>query len=89
MDFSNRITDIAAGKAFIDGLQAAGLMFHFEDSADQIGNMVDGEWVRCFTDAEAVQLRSRVDELYSLDWATVGHECPIGYALEIMGHVIE
>lgn len=83
-DFTTPLATIEQGKKFIEALHAADLMFHFEDSPETIGNMRDGEWVMCFTDTEAKQLRARVAELYAMDWATVGHECPIGYALEVM-----
>ncbi len=84
MNFSTPIATIADAKAFIEALHAAGLMFHFEDSPESIGNTVNGEWVRSFTDEQAEELTERVAELYDLDWSVVGEECPIGYALTIM-----
>lgn len=78
------LTTIDEAKAFIENLHADGKMFHFEDSPDQIGNRVNGEWVDLWTPEECEQVSERVAELYSMDWSTVGHECPIGYALEVM-----
>lgn len=87
MDFATSITTIAQGKAFIEALHAAEMMFHFEDSPENIISGATGGPL--FTEAESKMVRQRVDELYALDWAAIGHECPIGYALEVMGHVIE
>jgi hypothetical protein len=83
-DFTTELHSIEAGKAFIEALHHANMMFHFEDSPETIGNMVDGVWVDLFTPTESRLIRKRIAELYSMDWAMVGHECPIGYALEVM-----
>lgn len=82
MNFSTPIDTIEAAKAFIEELHATDLMFHFEDSPENIINIGTGE--RTFTDSQASQLRLRVAELYSFDWSVAGEECPIGYALTIM-----
>ena len=83
-DFSRKILTINHGKRFIEALNAADLMFHFEDDPADVGNRVDGQWVRTFSDEEAKHLNKRLTELYNLNWKAVGHECPIGYALEVM-----
>lgn len=79
------ITTLAQGKAFIEELYREDALFHFEDDAAEIGNQVDGQWVDKFTAEQAEKLNKRVEELYELDWSEAGHECPIGYALEVMG----
>lgn len=84
MDFSKPITSLDEGKAFIEALHASGNLFHFEDSPEDCGNTIDGVWVPSWTPEEAAMLSDRRDELYDLDWAPAGHECPIGYALEVM-----
>lgn len=79
------LATIDEGKKFIEELHAADRMFHFEDSPESIilmGGERDGD--QFFTHAECRDLRRRVSELYTMDWSTVGHECPIGYALEVM-----
>lgn len=84
MNYSTPITTITEAKAFIEALEASGAMFHFEDSPETIINGNTG--ADLFTPKEAKQVRARVAELYSFDWSTEGEECPIGYALTIMGH---
>lgn len=74
VDFITPIKNIAAGKAWIEALDAAGMSFHFEDSPETIINGIKG----------VPLVRQRVSELYALDWSEAGHECPIGYALEVM-----
>lgn len=85
MDFTTPIADLAAAKSWIEALYAANLMFHFEDSPSDIGNMINGEWVPLWAPDQAKMVSDRRDELYELDWTPTGHECPIGYALEVMG----
>lgn len=77
--YTTEITNIDEAKAFIQALHEGGMMFHFEDSPETIGNMVDGQWVRLFTDEEADDMAERVEELYALEWPE--HGCPIGFAL--------
>jgi len=85
MNFTTPITTIEQAKTFIENLHAADMLFHFEDSPSEIGNRVNGEWVSLWTAEEAELVSQRRDELYELDWSVAGHECPIGYALEVMG----
>ena len=88
MDFTRKITNLDEGKAFVEELHRTGRMFHFEDSPDSIGHHDSiGRWVWSFTPEECSHLTLRVAELYELDWSPEGEECPIGYALTVMGHV--
>jgi hypothetical protein len=82
VDFTTPITTLDQAKAWIAALYAADMMFHFEDSPDSIVKGATGEAL--FTADEAGAVSERVAELYALDWALAGHECPIGYALEVM-----
>lgn len=82
-DFATSLATIDEAKVFIKALVAAGMLFHFEDSPETIISGTTGKAL--FTRAEAKLVRQRVAELYAMDWPTVGHECPIGYALEIDG----
>jgi hypothetical protein len=81
-DFSAALRTVTDGKAFIEALHASDMLFHFEDNPENIIKGRNGEPL--FTRIESKQVRQRVAELYAMDWATVGHECPIGYALEVM-----
>lgn len=83
VDLKTPLKTIDEAKAWIASLVAADMMFHFEDDPETIINGKKGTML--FTDEEAGHVRDRVEELYSFDWSTVGHECPIGYALEIEG----
>lgn len=87
VDFKTPLKTVEEGKAFIKALHDADMMFHFEDSPETIITGLSGD--RLFSDEQARDVRDRVDELYGMDWKSVGHECPIGYALEVMGHVME
>lgn len=90
MDYTRKITNLDEGKAFIEELHKTGNMFHFEDSPDSVGNQDElGRFVWSFTPEECGYLTLRVAELYDLDWSQAGQECPIGYALTVMGHVFE
>jgi hypothetical protein len=80
VDFNTALTTIEQGKAWIGALEAANMMFHFEDSPESIESGATGKPL--FTKAEAEAVRARIDELYAMDWTVTGHECPIGYALE-------
>lgn len=82
-DFTTPLRTIAEAKTWIESLVGADMMFHFEDSPETIIAGRTGEPL--FTRAEAKQVRARVAELYSFDWKPEGEECPIGYALTIMG----
>ena len=82
INFTAPITTIDEAKAFIESLHADGMMFHFEDSPSEIISGTTG--AELFTPEQCEQVSARVAELYSMDWSTVGHECPIGYALEVM-----
>lgn len=85
VDFVTPITGLADAKAWIEALESADMMFHFEDSPEEIINGKTG--ADLFTPEQCPLVRQRVAELYALDWSEAGHECPIGYALEVMGHV--
>lgn len=74
------ISDLDSAKAWIDGLVAADLDFHFEDSPETI--VTGPAMAPTFTADECAILRLRVDTLYALDWQ--GYECPIGYMLEVL-----
>jgi len=82
MNFSTPINTIEEAKTFIENLHAADMMFHFEDSPENIISGATGGDL--FTAEECPMVRARVGELYELDWSVAGHECPIGYALEVM-----
>jgi hypothetical protein len=77
------IADIGAAKDFIKALHSAGLMWHFDDCAvdclHETNDHLDRE--------EAAFLNAQRDRLYDFDWGEC--ECPIGYALHVMGHEIE
>lgn len=72
-----RIDDLVSAKAWIRGLLAAGLDFHFEDSPETVVN----DSGRVFTDEECPTLRAQVEHLYSFEWDD--YECPIGYMLAV------
>ncbi len=75
------ILDLAAAKKWIEDLHVADMLFHFEDSAPTIGNMVNGEWVRLFSDEDAKIVDAQVEAIYGFDFGE--YECPIGYALSL------
>lgn len=79
------IADFESAKAWIRGISDAGLMFHFEDSAETIFDIRTME--RTFSDDEAPIVRERVAALYGFDWGEF--DCPIGYALAIEGQDAE
>lgn len=64
---------------FITQLHRDGLLFHFDDPPNDIGNHINGEWIRTFTDEEAEAIDARVDEMFALP-----DYCPFGKALEVM-----
>jgi hypothetical protein len=84
MDLKTPLTTIDAARAWIKALSDAEMSFHFEDDPETIIKGLSGE--RLFTDEEVPHVRARVAELYGMDWSAVGHECPIGYLLEVEGH---
>jgi hypothetical protein len=86
--FKQPITSRAAACRFIELLVASNLAYHFEDSANSIGNTVNGEWVRTFSDEEAEIMDERVNELYysGFNWDRFGG-CPIGYQLRVLKRV--
>ena len=87
MDFTRPITNLDEGKAFVEELHRTDNMFHFEDSPDSVCHQDSlGRQVWSFTPEECSHLTLRVAELYDLDWKPTGEECPIGYALTVMGH---
>lgn len=78
------ITTLDEAKAFVQFLQDEGLMFHFEDDVHDI---IWGGSSEAPTHEELVQMDLRRDELYGFEWGEF--ECPIGYALHVMGHSSE
>lgn len=76
---SCEITTVEEAKAFIAGLVALDMMFHFEDSPKTIISTVTGG--RLFTDEEAVLVRQRLEEVYGFDFGD--EDCPIGYSLDL------
>lgn len=85
MNYATRIRTIDQAKDFIAELNASGKMFHFEDSPESIISGSTGEALFSLSDCK--KIRARVRELYSFRWGEF--DCPIGYALYVMGHVIE
>lgn len=86
LNFAKPIKTLEQGKAFIRYLNDAEMMFHFEDDPADIITLSTGKPL--FTAAEARLVAKRVADLYALDWPKE-YDCPIGYALHVMGHVIE
>lgn len=80
-NFTTPLLTIDAAKAWIEAMDAAGMMFHFEDSPDSI--LKGGTDSPLFSEEESEDVAERVAELYELDWTVTGHECPIGYALQV------
>lgn len=76
------ITTREEGEEFIALLHANSLMFHFEDD---VWDIIWGELANAPSDVEIAALDSRRNELYEGDFDWGEHECPIGYALYIMG----
>lgn len=76
---ARKITDIESAQQWIRDLHSLDLLFHFEDSPETIVSTKTD--ARTFSDAEAQQIKQRIDELYALAWGE--HECPIGYALDL------
>lgn len=75
--YTQPIKTLSQAKAFIRSLSDAGLLFHFDDGAQDClarTGLVSAE--------QATQIDSRVDECYDLDWGSF-YECPIGYCLEV------
>lgn len=79
---STPITTQSEAEAFIAILHANSMMFHFEDD---VFDIIWGELAELPNNEELVLLDQRRNELYEgeFDWGE--HECPIGYALHIMG----
>lgn len=84
VDFKTPLKTLDQAKAFIQSLYDNDQLFHFEDSPENIGNTVNGEWVSTFTKAEAKLARLRVAEMYGMEWGPE-LDCPIGYALVVLG----
>lgn len=74
------IKTVEEAKRWIEDLSALELSFHFEDDPGDIVIGISG--VELFSDEEAVEVRRRQVELYSLDWPEE-FQCPIGYLLHI------
>ncbi len=79
--FGQKIVSLGTAKAWLDELVRRGLDFHFEDSPETVWDIRTGK--RTFADHEVPIIRDRVRELYAIDWAPEGVECPIGYVLKI------
>jgi hypothetical protein len=75
-----QIGTLAEAKAYIEMLTRNGLMYHFEDSPEDMLWALPADSAPRHQDL--VVLNQRCDELYSdrLDWSKEGG-CPIGYAL--------
>ncbi len=71
------IKDRADAELFIATLVDREMLFHFEDSPDDIIMGATGELL--FAESEWEDVRARVREMYALDWTIC--ECPIGFAL--------
>lgn len=74
------ITDLASAKKWIEELQDAGLMFHFDDSVEEV------IWDRTMSVEDLKVLDEQRNRLYTsgFEWGKYG--CPIGYALHVIGH---
>lgn len=71
------ITSLEGAKAFIRSLSDNGLLFHFDDGAQDClarTGLVSAE--------QAAQIDDRVHECYDFDWGSF-YECPIGFCLEV------
>ena len=79
IDLHTHLATRGEAMLFIQELQEADCMFHFEDDPDTIINGKTGRML--FTEEEADLVRERMKEIYSFDWAD--YDCPIGYALSI------
>lgn len=75
------IVNIDRAKVFIAELIDKDLFFHLEDDPAEI---INAQGYDLFTKEEAAVVRERIKELYSFDWSIQGHECPIGFALELL-----
>jgi DNA-binding IclR family transcriptional regulator len=73
------IYDLASGKAWLDALNDAGLMFHLEDDPADMIEIETNE--PTFFEDDLELLRERVGDLYDLDWGDL--DCPIGYCLTL------
>jgi hypothetical protein len=80
------IKSLGDAKRWIEELSALELSFHFEDDPSDIVIGLSG--VALFSDEEAVEVRRRQAELYSLKWPEE-FQCPIGYLLHVEGHLYE
>jgi len=74
------IDSLPRAMAFIEALDANGLLFHFED------DVRDCLWGVELTDEDLDILSSQRDALYADDFEWGEFECPIGYALHVSGH---
>lgn len=76
--YSEPITTLDEGKAYLDTLYKVALTYHLEDDATDI------LWPKGkVTEEMAEALNDRSDELYELKWEEFG--CPIGYLLHLEG----
>ena len=86
------VTNRTEAEAWIRALHEQELSYHFDDGAVDClhGTLVNG--VPLVTLEQAVAIDLHVQACY-MAWEASGadlrHDCPIGYCLEIMGHVVE
>ena len=76
---------IGDAKVFIEMLYRNGIAFHFEDDVKDI--IWSPEAQPSPSELEALQLR--VEEMYRRDFDWGDHDCPIGYALELLHKQID
>jgi hypothetical protein len=77
------IGDRAQAEAFISALQAAGLMHHFDDGAV---DCLHGNGLVDLPTAVAIdECVARCYVAWEQSGADMHNDCPIGYALQIMG----
>lgn len=85
VDHTKPLKTIEDAKAYVEALHAEGQMFHFEDDPDTIIEGKTGKYL--FDYVTAAHVSARIEELYSFKWEWGEHECPIGYALHVMGYL--
>lgn len=79
---SAEVTDLASAKAYIEGLVAAGLSYHFDDAPEEVINGRTGESI--FTEDEWPVLRDRVAKLRTFNYGE--HDCLFGYLIYCENH---
>lgn len=85
------VTNREEAGAFLIVLVALDLDYHFDDGAVDClhGTLING--VPLVTLEQAVAIDNKVAECYTA-WEASGadlmHDCPIGYVLELRGHIV-